>query len=582
MEFILAETAGFCWGVRRALNKTLEVVVPAHGKVTTLGPLVHNPQVIDLLQHRSVATANDVAEVDGGLAIIRTHGVTPAVKADLEARADKVLDNTCPVVVRVQKLVEKYSERGYYVVIYGEPHHPEVVGLIGHVKNGNVMVIDGAGELDKVPRDQGQVLLVTQTTTNVGEWQRTMARAKEMFDEVVVKDTMCSATTERQTDILDLCGKVNAMVVIGGKNSGNTTRLAMIARDEFDLPTWHVESEDELLGVDFTPYDKIGVTAGASTPQWSIDRVMAYLKTLEADAKQPARAQVRRVMEMLVNTNIYTGLAAGALCYVGSLLQGVHFTAAAFGLVFCYVLSMHVVNRFTERNIEQFRDDPARVRFFEKYGTAMKILGAASGAAALGISIWMGVLPFLLVLSASVLGALYSVKIVPKGFKKFTGFQRLKDIAAGKNFFVASAWAIVSVFPLFFLESDAAVLPTIFTFAFLFAVTMGRSVMMDLLDMSSDRLVGRETIPLVLGEKKTKLYLRNLAAGVAAGLLVLGATGIFPTVAIVLAVWIGAQLAVFKYRQPRTEKISVVRRDVMVETHLIAAGALAMVWSLIF
>lgn len=576
MEFILAQTAGFCWGVRRALNKTLEVDVPPGTKVTTLGPLVHNPQVIELLKHRDIGVAKSVAEINGGMAIIRTHGVSPQVRAELETRADRILDQTCPVVVKVQKLVDVYRRKGCFVVIYGEEHHPEVQGLVGFAGEGNYKIIDKAEELYEIKAaGHERIVLVTQTTTNVAEWNRTMELARREFPEVVVKDTMCDATVERQDDILELCKQVDAMVVIGGKNSGNTTRLAQIAKEEFHLPTWHIESEDELMGVDFTPYAKVGVTAGASTPAWSIDRVMAYLKTLEDQSKNPALSKLKAAATTLVVTNIYTSLAAGALCYVGAVLQGVPFAAEYFWLVFCYVLSMHVLNRFTERNLDQFRDDPARVRFYEKHGRLMKSVGIGSGFIAIAISIAMGVLPFLLILGASIIGVLYSVKIVPKRWMRVVGFRRLKDIAASKNFFVASAWAMVSSFPIFFLSEDPSVARTLLAFGFLFVVTAMRSVIVDITDMNADRLVGRETLPLVLGEKKTGRFLVAAAGGLGAALIALSGIGVFPVAAWALGAWTLVELFYLMKRPYHPEK-GVVHRDLLVDSHFILAAALTL------
>ncbi len=579
MEFVLAKTAGFCWGVRRALNKTLEVDVPPGTRVTTLGPLVHNPQVIDLLKHRDIGVAKTVEEIQGGVAIIRTHGVSPQVRAELESRAEKIFDQTCPVVVKVQKLVDVYKRKGHFVVIYGEPHHPEVQGLIGFAGEGNSIIIDKAEDLYRV-KEMGheRIILVTQTTTNVAEWNRTMALARQEFPEVVVKDTMCDATIERQDDILELCRQVEAMIVIGGKNSGNTTRLAQIAAEEFRLPTWHIESEDELMGVDFTPYAKIGVTAGASTPAWSIDRVMAYLKTLEDRSKNPVLSKIKAALSTTVVTNVFTSLAAGALCYVGAALQGVPFSSPFFWLVFCYVLSMHVLNRFTERNLDQFRDDPARVRFYEKHGKLMRVIGVGSGAVALAISVWMGVLPFLLILGASVIGVLYSVKIVPKRFMKTVGFRRLKDIAASKNFFVASAWAMVSIFPIFFLSANPDLARTVLAFAFLFVVTAMRSVVVDLTDMNADRLVGRETLPLVLGEKKTARFLLYAAGGLGAGPMGFAAIGMFPLAAWALGAWVLAEL-VYLMSHPPTFERGVVMRDLVVDSHFLAAAVLTFLLS---
>ncbi|MCZ7583418.1 MAG: UbiA family prenyltransferase [Deltaproteobacteria bacterium] len=341
-----------------------------------------------------------------------------------------------------------------------------------------------------------------------------------------------------------------------------------------------METEDELAGVDFTPYSRVGVTAGASTPSWSIDRVMAYLKTLEDQSRAPVLSKAKRVLEALVVTSAYTSIAAGVLCYVAALLQGIPFRLSSFALVFCYVLAMHVLNRFTERNLDRFRDDPVRARFYEKNKRFMQALGVGSALAAVAVGFYMGVLPFLLVLAASILGILYSVKIVPKRVTKYVGFRRLKDIAASKNFFVASAWAVVSVFPLFFLTENAGLGQTLLTFFFLFLVTGIRSVVVDLTDMNADRLVGRETIPLVFGEKKTKQALLYGCAALGVLLIAVAGVGIFPPFAWILGLVVLAETIFFHYRGFSFDRVSVVRRDFLVDTHFLAAGLVALEWTL--
>jgi (E)-4-hydroxy-3-methyl-but-2-enyl pyrophosphate reductase len=578
MEFILAKTAGFCSGVRRALNKTLELDVAVDQKVTTFGPLVHNPQVIELLKLRGVQTTDKVEEIDGGLAVIRAHGVPPKLRQQLESCADEVLDNTCPVVKRVQKLVANHAKKGFKVVIFGEPKHPEVIGLVGYAGEDNTLVIQKAKDLDGIPKDE-KFLLVTQTTANVREWQSTMEQVKKRFPNAVVRDTMCDATVRRQAEILELCGRVDAMIVIGGKNSGNTRRLAEIARDEFSLPTWHIENEDELYDVDFSSFAKIGVTAGASTPSWSIDRVMAYLQTLEDRHRAPLLTTVKLFLSTLIVTNVFTAIGAGALCYVGAVLQGVPFQWRFFWLVLFYVLSMHVLNRFTEKGQDRFRDDPVRVRFYERHTRFMMLLGVVSGLSAVGLSLVMGRLPFLMILSASVIGVLYSVQIVPKRLRAPLGFRRLKDIAASKNIFVALAWAVVSVFPLFFTSPHADIIKTMLAFVFIFMITGIRSVVMDLTDIGADRLVGRETLPIVIGEGKTTRLLRYSAGGLAVMLFLLAGLDIFPSVAWPLGFWMLIETVFMLRHGIASNKTGVVRRDFFVDSHLIAMGMLALAWN---
>lgn len=577
MKFILAESAGFCFGVRRAVDMVLSESTSKRGKISTYGPLVHNPQVIELLNLREVICADNLDEIDVGMAVIRSHGVPPQDIETLSARGLNILDATCPKVRAVQKVVETYANKGRRVVIFGEKEHPEVIGLVGSARDNCCDVVLSPDEFDALDLPQDAPLtLVAQTTANRGRWNEFTAHVKEHYRDVEVRETICSATETRQQEVRELAEKVQAMVVIGGHNSGNTNRLAAISRD-LGLPTWHVETTAELEGVDFAPYELVGVTAGASTPSWIIDQVMTYLRELEEEQTKPVAARLRRLVEGLTSSHITTGVAAGSLAYVGAVLMGVSFRLDFFALVACYVLSMHVINRFTETGVDKFRDDPKRQAFYRRYRRLLRPLGVVSGLVAVVMGFKLGVIPFIFVLAASIIGVLYSVRVVPKSWMRWLGFRRLKDIAASKNFFVASAWALVSIFPLFFVNQTGRIRNVIFAFIFLFLVTGIRSIWLDLVDFAADRLVGRETVPLALGPQRTSKLVQGLIVGLAIGLYLAAALGLLPGLAWILATWALAEFLALRLFY-KAKPLPTLSRDMLVDLHFIFAGVVAFVW----
>ena len=588
MKIILAKSAGFCSGVKRAVELTLAASTAKEGTISTYGPLVHNTQVIELLKLREVACVENIDDLTEGLAVIRTHGVPPDDKVAIHEKGLKILDATCPKVVRVQMLVENNVREGRHVIIIGEPEHPEVKGLRGY-GGDHCTVISNIEQLDALP-GYDNVCLLAQTTQNLEGFEKIREKLEEMYPEVVVRNTICAATKKRQDEIRHLAANVDAMIVIGGKSSGNTKRLVKIAQEESNLPTFWIETEQEINENDLLPYNIIGVTAGASTPSWIIDRVMSRLSDMSKRRTNPVLARLRKLIEFSVITSLYTSFAAGCLCYIGSVLMGIKFHPEYFGLVFCYVLAMHVLNRFTETGVNKFRDDPFRQNFYNNNSKAMFILGLCSMILAIFLSIRMDAIIFILVLVSSIVGVLYSVKVVPKGKFNLLGFRRLKDIAASKNFFVASAWAVVSIFPLILLEQqrsdDLSFNENQFlffryfaAFIFLFLITGIRSIYMDLSDIAGDRLVGRDSVPIVFGEKRTRKLIRYLLIFLFVFLFILTFIKILPPLGYVIGFWILIEfLMVEYYTDGKLRQYSIIRRDLIVDGHFILAGLIAWTW----
>jgi len=277
MDVKIAKTAGFCWGVRRTVDKVMEVADRAGGPVVTLGPIIHNPQAVARMREKGVGTVNLVSEVDEGTTIVvRTHG---AVREEIETarvRRLTVVDGTCPYVKYPQAMAQRLSREGYHVVIVGDANHAEVKGVVSYCEGPFTVVKPGA----EIPAIKAKKVAVVAQTTCIGaDFQRVVAALALNHREVRVVNTICSDTEERQQDARALAREVDAVVVVGGKNSANTRHLAEICREIQPL-TWHVETEQELRPEWFTGCHVVGLSAGASTPDWLVDGVAGWLRSL--------------------------------------------------------------------------------------------------------------------------------------------------------------------------------------------------------------------------------------------------------------------------------------------------------------
>lgn len=279
-QIIVAKSAGFCWGVQRAFNKVLDIASnhPERRPVYTYGPLIHNPQAVQMLKQQGIAVIEEIPSSVGGTVVIRTHGVPPTERKKLEESGAKLCDATCPDVGIIQGTVRKHLKQGYYIVIIGHREHPEVDALLGFAENKGACV-NSAEEVAALPGDLGKLCVVSQSTQQREKFNALVALLKERYPQCLVFDTICRSTDMRQQEVRELAKEVEAMVVVGGRNSSNTNRLAEISR-AIGTRTFLIETDEEISSADFDGIYNIGVTAGASTPRWVIERVVSRLESL--------------------------------------------------------------------------------------------------------------------------------------------------------------------------------------------------------------------------------------------------------------------------------------------------------------
>lgn len=277
MDVKIAKTAGFCWGVRRTVDKVMEVADEASGPVVTLGPIIHNPQAVARFREKGVGTVNSVGEVaEGTTVVVRTHGAVREELERAEARGLELVDGTCPYVKYPQAIAQRLSSEGYHVVIVGDANHAEIKGVISF-SEGPCTVVKPGGEIPDIKAKK--VAVIAQTTCIGADFERVVGALASRHKEVRAVNTICNDTEERQADARALASEVDAVVVVGGKNSANTRHLTEICRD-IQPRTWHVETEAELDRAWFQGCRVVGLSAGASTPDWVVEGVAAWLRDL--------------------------------------------------------------------------------------------------------------------------------------------------------------------------------------------------------------------------------------------------------------------------------------------------------------
>ncbi|HYY98329.1 MAG TPA: 4-hydroxy-3-methylbut-2-enyl diphosphate reductase [Pyrinomonadaceae bacterium] len=278
MQVLLAEEYGFCFGVERAVEM-VEDALSEGATVRTLGPLIHNTQEIQRLEGEGVRTIDAPGEVAAGeTAVIRAHGVTPGVQRELESRAERVIDATCPFVTKVQKLAERAAREGRDVVVVGSPDHPEMIGVKGYAPD-HAYVVRDAGEVASLPPLHAP-LVVSQTTLKLSTFLEAADAVRAKADsEPQVVNTICSATRDRQDAARALAGHVDAFYVIGGKHSSNSLKLLSVCKEQCEK-SFLIETPEEINAEDLRGAARVGVTAGASTPNWLIEQVVSRLREI--------------------------------------------------------------------------------------------------------------------------------------------------------------------------------------------------------------------------------------------------------------------------------------------------------------
>ncbi|MFZ4437869.1 MAG: 4-hydroxy-3-methylbut-2-enyl diphosphate reductase [Syntrophales bacterium] len=568
----LAKTAGFCMGVKRAVDMVLDMVrQKGHEAIYTYGPLIHNPQTIELLRQRGITPIRHLQEIEkvpvGAFMVIRAHGIAPGERKKIKEKGFRIIDATCPKVAHVQAIIRKRAGAGFAVLIAGDREHPEVNGLLGFAGSEGI-VIGAPEEVDGLP-PLTKVCVVAQTTQSLEEYAAIVRRVKERFPEAEIFDTICDSTEKRQTEIKALASGTDAVFIVGGRNSANTRRLAELAKLR-GKPAFHIETADELKEIDVSRYRRIGVSAGASTPNWIIGRVVDHL-TGRLGKREEILRHLFKVWVFAVRTDIYSAAGAGFLSFAAMLLQGLPVKPVLILTASLYVYAMHVLNRFINRkasSISSFREESYLIH--EKIYITLAVL---SMILALSASFAAGTAPFILLFVISFSGVFYNTRILPRGWR----FQRLKDIPGSKNIATAIAWAAVTAL-LPWIDAGPTLTPgVVIAFLFINGMVFTRSALSDILDIQSDRLIGRETLPALIGERKTLIILQGISGFLFVLLFIAPFAGWATSLSFFLLTCVFYIWICFKLYDRRSGFSGVVLEGLLESGYMIA-GASAFLW----
>jgi len=571
----LAKTAGFCMGVRRAMEITLSEANKGDGKLFTYGPLIHNQQVLDLLRSKGVDVKEDIDEHDRGRITIRAHGITPTEREMIRSTNLKIIDATCPRVAKVQGIIKRYNKKGYTPVIFGDSRHPEVIGLMGYCR-GHGIVIGSVEDVKKLPETK-RLIVVSQTTQDVDAYRKITEAIKGRYSEAIVFDTICDETYKRQREVRALAHEVDSMVIVGGYNSGNTRRLYQISRST-GKPTFHVETEKELKDLWFSSTQTVGVTAGASTPNWMIKNVTETLKTMGKSRQHPLGSLLKKVFQFLLKINIPVAIGAFSLTYAGLMLSKGNADLIHPLLALFYVYSMHVLNRFLDKGASTY-NDPGVALFYNQHRTFLITTSVTGIGTGLILSLYLGTSQFVLFLVLALLGIVYSIPIIPLRFGYLGRYAKIKDLPGSKTMAEALAWGIISsLLPIVGLPEPFW--PGVLTsFFFVSSICYIRSGLFDILNIQGDLIVGRETLPIALGEEKALDLLLLINALFGIFILLSTSIGMVSNLGFVLTIcFLNSFVYLTAYQKGWIREGS--RLQAFAESNLLLAGLLALVWKL--
>ncbi len=511
VQITVAKSAGFCPGVQKAIDKVLGLAKNRHKTIYTLGPLIHNKQVIETLKENNIHSVDSVEEITekNAILVIRAHGIPPDEEARIRALGLEVVDATCPLVKHVQENIRDHARKGCATIIVGDRDHAEVVGLMGYA-GGRGYVVSGPEEVKDLPRFE-KANIVAQTTQEGDVFMAAAAAARGIAGELSVSNTICSPTKQRQKETIEFAKDSDLVIVVGGKNSANTARLFQIC-SRLARKAVHIEREDELKERYFEGAMKVFITAGASTPTWMIEKVLEKARKLAGRKESALLERLAFGWKLIITGSFYTAAAAMSLTYVCMKLEGARVSEKFLMMAGLFAFSLHMANRTVEKGAAV--PDRAQKLLFVKYRTASLATAILCGAAALALSAALGWKIFLAAGFLWFAGMMYPYKL-PLGLEKFANFPASKDILT------ALGWTCMCAYAPGLWNSGALTNSTEFAVLFAFLLVFTRSVLFGVSHAHNDMIVGRENFYKAAGSRRAYVTLSAIFILLAAILLML-------------------------------------------------------------
>ncbi len=492
-------------GVRNAILKIVKEINTSPGDIYVYGPLIHNPQTIDVLKNRGLKTVTHLDEIQDKEIAIRTHGITVEENKKLKKNSKRLINLTCPRVSRVQSIIKKYSNNGYYTVIICDSNHAEVIGLKSFAVNG-VSVISRKEDIDKIPQ-RPEYILVSQTTLDRNFFDSLVQNIIKKFRNIEIVDTICDSTRLRQEDVIEGIRKgIDTLVVVGGKNSANTKRLAKIGQ-ESGIKTFYIETEEEIDQNDFDSTNKVLVTAGASTPGWIINNVLEKLFTIKYNKTHFIENTVKILLEFLVRTKLLSSFAGFFMTIIAQLFYNSEIDFRYPLISFFFIFSMYSTNNYFERDFLKVSNS-YKYQIYDRFGLLLMFLSLLFMSASVFLAIDLNPESTLILILSYLFGFTYSTRWIKSVIRKLP-IQFLRRLYNTK-IITSFGWLIVTVIlPLIHHTADYLLLVTLTTFILGFVFI--RNMLIDLIALQGDLIFGRETVPILLGIRKTRTIIYSFS-----------------------------------------------------------------------
>ncbi len=497
MKIEMAKNSGFCMGVRKAIIKIVDELNSSDEKIYMYGPLIHNPQTIEVLKNRGLITIDSLNELENRQIAIRTHGIPVEENKRIRKNALRTINLTCSRVARVQSIIKKYSGDGYYTIIIGDKDHAEVIGLKSYARAG-VHVVSDIDDIDDVSPAE-KYIIVSQTTHERNQFDQLVREISKKFKNIFVIDTICDSTKLRQDDVKNGIKKgIDTLVVVGGKNSANTSRLVKIGIDN-GIKTFHIETDAELQKDEFRESRYVLVTAGASTPGWIINNVLEKLYIIKNESSNFIVKTIKYYFEVLIRSNIVSSLASLFMVLLAQLYADMAINIK-YGLISTlYIFVMYSVNNYLDRSF-LIQSNSYKYKIYDKYGLHLLISSIISFIVSVYLAFTISIDLVILLLIPYIFGLFYSTPVVKKLVKN-TDFDFFKKIYNTK-IITGFGWLIaVIVIPYYDNGISWKVYLSAGMFFFIFVFL--RHLIIDFVAFQGDLILGRDTMPTWFGVKRT-------------------------------------------------------------------------------
>lgn len=503
MNIDIGKFAGFCDGVKYAVENTFSQAAKSDNEIYVDGHLIHNPQTLDMLENIGVHTyedKEDISILDGKTVIIRAHGVSPSRRESLSKHAKKLVNLTCKYVAKTQGLVKKYGSLGYRIIVIGNPAHPEIIGVCGFASN-DVYAVYKDSDLDKLPSEEKKTLIVAQTTLQKEIFYKFISKIKDKYkeSEIIIKDTICEATEQRQNEILDIAKRNDVVLVIGGSESSNTKNLYKIA--SAIKPSFYVEYKEDLNNLDLSGYKNIGIMAGASTPDWLIEEVAQTIKDKYAS---PLSKFFSNIFDFLNYGYIFFSVGAFLMSYAVYDMLSRNFQYQIGVITALYYLYTSLSNGYNNYTIRI--SDKKRYVFYNKHKPFFMSIIFLSFTITLYFSYKIGIGILMLTILSSLLGIGYNISFKKQSkFESSLFFKLFKKLIPFKAIVISVAVTILLNGSIFILHRNIVKekpFAYLFSASIVFIFMFIRQALMEIKFSQSDKIAGAVTLTAYIEPKK--------------------------------------------------------------------------------